>query len=117
MDGDSDLDILASTDRFIGYYKNDGSGNFPDFIELSSGVHNETYGIDTLDFDGDGLFDVYGGVVDGLDDSTKWYKNQGNGNFTVGGVVDSRKAVFHPKAVDHDKDGDMDLAYISLKAL
>lgn len=112
IDGDGDLDILASTDRFIGYYKNDGNGNFPDFEELSSGIHNATYGIDTLDFDGDGLFDVYGGVVDGLDDSTKWYKNLGNGNFTVGGVIDSRKAIYHPKAVDYDQDGDIDLTYI-----
>lgn len=109
IDGDNDLDVLASLvpANLIVYYQNDGNGNFSDRKVISDLVHGP-HCVYAADLDGDGDNDVLSASV--LDDKIAWYKNNGDGNFSdqiiVSATTDGASTVF---AADIDGDNDNDI--------
>lgn len=78
LDGDKDLDILATPLRFAGnvawYENSDGRGDFARPVRIERGIIPRT----TLsDFDGDGDIDILLSEGDIAPSSTAWYENTG----------------------------------------
>lgn len=112
MDGDKDMDIIASAynmDTF--YYKNtDGLGNFTSqYISVFSAMES----VYPTDIDGDGDNDIIGVSAMGGKpfDAVVWYENStGKGDFTTQHDISTlpiRGESIH--AADIDKDGDIDV--------
>jgi uncharacterized repeat protein (TIGR01451 family) len=110
MDGDNDLDIIASSyllDTY--YYKNiNGLGNF---VEQYMEVFELMQSVYPADMDGDGDKDIVGVKVNGSAafGAVEWYENV-SGNFTVlkpisGLTLHGNKI----HAADIDGDGDVDV--------
>ncbi|MBN1898745.1 MAG: right-handed parallel beta-helix repeat-containing protein [Spirochaetes bacterium] len=83
MDGDGDLDIIATgsstialPDARLEYYTNKGNGNFSTRRQFGTGVYNGSSAIGDIDNDND--FDL---IVSGQGRLDR-YINDGNGNFT-----------------------------------
>lgn len=81
IDGDGDLDVVASsiTDSSVAWWSNDGLGNFgiPNLITEQSSVG---LSVELVDFDNDGDLDV---IANG--DGVDRYRNDGTGTFTAAG--------------------------------
>lgn len=107
IDNDGDLDLLSSIveNHNIGWFKNDGDGNFePIIIEL---VTNNLFSIGAvaIDLTGDNLLDIL--VV--ASDALFWYENKADEGFGPRIVMDND--IYYPlyySAADVDSDGDMD---------
>lgn len=103
LDRDGDIDILSASSN-ISWHRNDGSGNFSTIVISTKSVVR----LFSADIDGDGDFDLVGGVL-GSDDEIAWFENNGNQDFTAHTIstqVDSLYSVF---AADVDGDGDLDV--------
>ena len=122
LDGDGDLDVLASAysnsenqDWSLSWYPNDGSGGFGVEQLITTDIDTPT-GIDTGDFDGDGDLDIVS--TSGIDDTVAWYENtNGLGVFSDLQVIsedDTADGAFFVDAVDLDQDGDIDLVTVSI---
>lgn len=131
-DGDGDLDIYISTCRSGGNIRNNffknmlvetGSLSFVDIAD-SNGTQflDNSYGAEFLDFDNDGLLDLYMTGADGS--KTKIWRNDGGNMFTdvdtITGHELLRDTSGNPvrgtdlngsRAVDYDNDGDLDLYF------
>ena len=109
LDGDDDLDVVASStfDRDIVWFENtDGLGDFgpTQFIDANA---FGTLAVIATDLDGDGDNDV----IAGQSSRVAWYENtDGNGSFSSMQVVNedavNTSSLF---ATDLDGDGDMDV--------
>jgi uncharacterized repeat protein (TIGR01451 family) len=114
MDGDKDMDIIASSFNGTTYYyfNKDGLGNFGTEYVTGSvlGAMESVY---PADMDGDGDLDIVGASSNGGKpwDAVVWYENvTGKGHFTMKHDIStlsiSSKALF---AADIDNDGDIDV--------
>ncbi len=106
LDGDGDLDLMASCGHGTGvlWFENKGSGLFPprEIDPMLSGPHCLT----VADFDRDGDLDA---ATVGKDDfRAVWYENDGKGTFRVHDI-DDNQAAYDIRSVDLDGDRDLDL--------
>jgi len=124
-DGDGDLDIyIGACDALTReksvnlLLRNRGDGTF-DEVGVAAGVAHDgaAWGVEWLDYDGDGLLDVYVANMpasDGRDGANVLYRNNGDGTFTDvtvdAGVSGPPTAqTFGTAAADFNNDGYMDL--------
>ncbi|MEW5774575.1 MAG: FG-GAP-like repeat-containing protein, partial [Thermodesulfobacteriota bacterium] len=107
LDGDGDLDILASQrdSGSIAWCANDGAGTFGAAQTISAAVSAPQH-VHAADLDGDGDLDVLSASC--TDNKIAWYANDGNGNFGAQQVL-TTSASFAMTAVAADLDGDCDL--------
>jgi hypothetical protein len=117
LDGDGDMDILASsyllytTNNKIEWYENiDGQGAFTVQHEIST-LADGVRSVYASDLDGDGDFDVLSASSE--DSKIAWYENtDGQGNFGEQNVITNLaggpRTVY---AADLDGDNDMDVLY------
>ena len=118
MDGDGDMDILASFHNIdaVVWFENDGSAD-PTFTVVEIATHQgEPSPIFAADMDGDGDMDFLTGPVHGFSsgdsDEITWYENDGNADptWTAADIdMDEVAQVRSVIAADMDGDGDMDI--------
>lgn len=114
IDGDTDLDIVASakSDNKIVLWINNGA-NPPIFTATT--IDNDFYGaydVDAEDIDGDGLVDIIGVATEG--NKLAWWKNLGSNTFSTVTIIDSSlDKAFSVDAADIDEDGDGDIVAVS----
>lgn len=107
MDGDSDLDIITSSeaDDRICLFENLGAGSFGTMNILTE-TAGQVNAITIADVNGDGLKDLIAGIFY----EVVWYKNLGGNAFGPKQTVGSFEGVFNDVAVlDMDGDGDTDV--------
>jgi hypothetical protein len=106
MDNDDDMDVLSASynDNKIAWYKNDGNGNFGQFIAVNADHAVDVY---AADLDNDDDMDV---LAASYNDKITWYENDGNGNLGAKQIITSdvgyAESVY---AADLDNDGDLDV--------
>ncbi|MEX0723464.1 MAG: FG-GAP-like repeat-containing protein [Gracilimonas sp.] len=111
IDGDGDLDLLASStlDDNLAWYENDGSPN-PEFTEheISSSVV-DPYAVYVSDINGDGHLDLLTAAHQGA--KIAWYENNGAGtpSFTEHSVPSSIERPYNLVTGDMDGDGNLDI--------
>jgi len=118
LDGDGDIDIIASSirdEQMLMWYENDGQGNFlEEKIIPTEFVFHEEYDLDrtheiyTIDIDTDGDIDVC--YTQPFIDKVVWHENDGRGNFSQEHIISIK--VDSPKGIhanDLDGDGDVDI--------
>ncbi|MCE5321687.1 FG-GAP-like repeat-containing protein [bacterium] len=114
-DNDGKLDlVLAGSIPYntpaIKFYHNDGGGKFTSTMNLPGAFGDLTW----ADFDNDGDMDLiycegsYNGTLQAT--GTRYYRNDGNGIFTLVDTALSNLACWYMAAGDYDNDGDIDLA-------
>ena len=86
LDLDGDLDLYVATDSTANYlYRNDGRGRFTEIGTISGTAYSEdgraqaSMGVDSGDYDNDGLFDVV--VTNFSNDYSTLYHNEGSLQF------------------------------------
>ncbi|QDV08000.1 FG-GAP repeat protein [Planctomycetes bacterium Poly30] len=106
LDGDGDLDILATEEARLLAFRWE-AGGFDAATQL--GVATNLAPIfETPDLDGDGLADlVMAGELG--DRNYTWYRNSGGGTWSTPGESFSMREPQQVKGVDIDADGDLDL--------
>ena len=112
LDGDLDLDVVAvangqGANVWVAWFENlDGAGNFGPQRTITDALG---WQVVTADFDDDMDLDVM--VTFPAEDATRWYRNDGAGNFTLAdsilGPEFSAPQFLH--AVDLDGDTDIDV--------
>ncbi len=110
IDGDGDIDVLASAgchSEIIWYENTDGEGSFGNRQIITSDAQYASC-VYAADIDADGDIDVISASRD--DDKIAWYQNDGNGNFGAQLIIsttnDGGGSVY---AADLDGDGDVDV--------
>ena len=111
MDGDGDLDIVSAgfSENAIVWYENNGSETFTkQTIQSNFNGASSAY---PVDMDGDGDIDVMGTAYNLNDDEdVVWFENNGSESFTKNIVeVNFNGSEGYAKAVDMDRDGDLDI--------
>jgi len=114
LDGDGDLDVLASafdSDVIVWFENTDGEGSFGGGNAISTDSASP-YSVIAADLDGDSDLDVAAAKDDGI---VEWFENtDGEGTFgpaaAVTTLADGARSVV---AVDIDSDGDLDLVSAS----
>jgi len=119
-DDDGDTDVLVGNDEMANFlFQNDGKGNFTDVGMASglafdmAGIPHGTMGIDSGDFDNDGLFDFF--LTSYQHELATLYRNVGNGLFedvtrrTGAGTRTLPHVTWGNGLVDLDNDGDRDI--------
>ncbi|MEA3445458.1 MAG: T9SS type A sorting domain-containing protein, partial [Bacteroidota bacterium] len=120
LDGDGYNDVLyvdydnITSNNLVGWYKNDGLGNFTTSIFISY-IESSSYTIVATDIDNDGDKDIFTAPRVSSNNSGKlvWFENLGSGNFgqlqnvdyTGGKIWD-----IHISDIDNDNDNDIVLA-------
>jgi len=107
IDGDDDNDIVACgvDDNTLGWWENDGTGNFTTHILPSS--YLEPITVYAADMDNDSDVDILCGYFDG--EHFGWWENDGVENFNyhmIDGHLPLIRCVY---AVDLDQDDDLDV--------
>ncbi len=112
IDGDGDMDVLATMHRKLAWFENlDGMGNYgsQQYITYELDWAHSVY---AADFDGDGDLDVLSASMWG-NKGLSWFENlDGQGSFgplQLINSIQSSKAI----AADFDYDGDMDIVSIT----
>ena len=100
-------------------YRNNGDGTFTDRAIVAGVAMFATPTITGLffDYDGDGLLDLFGGVL--RSQNHKLFRNRGDGTFEdVSSIanISLQPQLFAATAGDYDRDGDLDL-YLSMNRL
>lgn len=117
LDGDTNLDILATEVSFGGgptgnlyWYEDDGTGGYTE-TAFTTSITNPSVA-QLKDLDADGLNDiVLSSGKSGAGNDLVWFKNNGGGNFGAETVIDDTQSqTFVYTVMDLDNDGDMDIA-------
>ncbi len=113
MDGDGDIDIVASDHNLNRYmlYRNDGASPPQWTAQIVDDVNElNAYYVDIVDFNGDGHLDIIGSSEG---NGVKLYLNDGNAipGFTENEIYSTGMGT----AVDIDQDGDYDILLASFK--
>jgi hypothetical protein len=122
LDGDANLDILATEVSFGGgpagslyWYEENGSGYTETILVTST---NNPSKVKAADLDNDGLLDIIvssGRLSDVVD--LVWFKNNGDGSFGAEQVInDTQSQVYFYDVADFDGDNDLDIASIAYGA-
>ncbi|MAO10855.1 MAG: hypothetical protein CMC07_08225 [Flavobacteriaceae bacterium] len=110
IDNDGDIDYICRTGSNIGFYKNDGFGNFSTIQQIAA-VDSFIFDIEIDDLDNDGDLDIMSAF--NVADKIAYYKNiNGQGNFGPQQIVVEINGVNAPYTVfstDMDGDGDQDV--------
>ncbi|WP_179334762.1 T9SS type A sorting domain-containing protein [Winogradskyella costae] len=116
IDGDTDLDILATEVSYgsgptgnLYWYEDNGSG----FTETTfTTTLNNPAMAQFRDLDNDGLNDiVLGNGASGAGNDLVWFKNNGSGSFDAEDIIDDTQSQAFVLAIeDYDNDGDLDIA-------
>ncbi|MGV3608828.1 MAG: CRTAC1 family protein [Planctomycetaceae bacterium] len=119
LDNDGDVDIYVANDTTANFlYLNDGKGHFQELGELNgaavddSGTPNGSMGVDVIDYNRDGLPDIW--VANFERESFALYANLGDGAFlhssrTTGiAALNELYVAFGTQTDDFDLDGDED---------
>ncbi|MGB1243056.1 MAG: FG-GAP repeat domain-containing protein [Chitinophagales bacterium] len=109
LDKDGDVDFIASLDESIGWYENDGQGNFTKkVISTNDGNIRAIYGSDV---DNDGDIDIFCGFSHPT--LFVWYENDGVANFNEEHFISSSSTNSNYSnslySTDLDNDNDMDV--------
>ncbi|MBD3369598.1 T9SS type A sorting domain-containing protein [Candidatus Fermentibacteria bacterium] len=112
IDGDGDLDVLASTDAGddLTWWENaDGAGTFWVKHRVDENYYDYAVCLSTDDVDGDGDMDILG--ADYGDWAIKWWENlDGVGTSWLEHTVDDRfDGAYSVRTADFDGDGDVDV--------
>lgn len=106
IDGDGDLDVLAtsSADDVLRWFENLGNGAFDEHL-----IANNTDALhaQVADLDGDGDADLVVAATD--DNSIAWFENDGQQNFSAHVISTDAPAVLRVAVADMDGDGDLDV--------
>jgi hypothetical protein len=118
LDGDGDTDAISgsSDSNYLGWYENDGSGNYTknEIETFASHWSGTDYPLSACssDMDGDGDYDI---VLSGLRGenglSLKWYKNNGQEVFTEQTITTTGDMGYGVWASDVDGDTDIDIIH------
>ncbi|MBI5849559.1 MAG: VCBS repeat-containing protein [Planctomycetes bacterium] len=117
MDGDGDMDLLASSYRGgIAYWLNDGSAHFTDAVPTHLHPVPTNYvsmGMNIADLDGDGDLDAVVGRAY-MRAPALLYLNDGTGHLyesSTGRIPPQSEAALNPGLFDIEGDGDADIVY------
>lgn|GEM_PF-5500985 len=111
-DGDPDLLAVFKPDDRMGWFANDGAGNYGTDPQLVLEHLRFCTKVQCADVDQDGALDIVASSAQW--DEISWFRNDGTSNFSP--VRDLHRGVVDPGgflAVDDDDDGDKDLVVIS----
>ena len=112
LDGDGDLDVVASsfTDRKVCWYRNDGGSPpaFTEFVITISGPSQNRRGLKVADMDHDGDMDIVAAVPNF---GVHWYQNDGASTpvWTEGVISDAFGLTTFVDVADVNGDGDLDV--------
>jgi len=120
LDGDGDIDIYVANDSNPNYlYRNDGHGHFTEIgVWSGAGVNIEgkaqaSMGVDSADFDGDGIPDIY--ITNFARDSDTFYRGRPGLYFDdITASLNLKPITYMPLSwgcsfLDYDNDGNLDL--------
>lgn len=113
VNGDGYMDVVSmdiSEDEII-WFKNEGGDSFGGKNTIASGIEEYSSMLRCADLDNDGNVDILFGTYD--TDEILWYKNDGDGGFDAGHIIDSEVdfAAYSQglNFSDLDLDGDLDV--------
>ena len=114
LDGDGDLDIVASLvddDDNLVWYENDGTGTFGERQNIATQIKGGRISLYPGDLDGDGDQDILAtSSLFRVDGEVAWYENKGAGIFGEAQVLAPQKSsLTDVQAADLDGDGDQDV--------
>lgn len=114
IDGDGDLDVIASSrsDAKLTWYENlDGNGDFGPQRIVGSGILSiEAFAAN--DLDGDGDIDIVSGNSNSSSSPFFWFENlDGQGNFSRSISLGWTSGLNNVVSIDMDYDGDNDIVY------
>lgn len=113
LDGDGDVDVASIGSGSLGWYANDGLGNFGPFQPIT-GVENTVLSLCAADIDGDGDIDLLSASY--FNGTLSLYENLGGGLFGAQQVLmppnpNDWHYVTAVAAGDLDGDGELDIAF------
>jgi len=105
FNGDKKIDVIASGDRRINAYRNNGNGSWT----LARALNNTegSLGLTLVDVNLDGKMDIV--CQTRTTQKVYWYENTSNFDFTRHTIADSIGECWSVQAADLDADGDMDI--------
>ena len=115
MDGDGDLDVVATSldDDTVSWYENDGADD-PSWTAADIDTNSDgAFGVYVDDMDDDGDLDIVIGSA--YDDTIAWYENDGaaDPSWTKSAIDTSADGARNLHVGDMDGDGDLDIVAAS----
>ncbi|MDB5336932.1 MAG: cadherin domain protein [Planctomycetaceae bacterium] len=111
IDGDGDIDVLATAayGSSVYWFENNGSQAFT--LHLVTSAASEAISVTAADIDHDGDMDIIS--ASNGDDKVNWYENNGGQSFTTRSISTLSNGPQSVFVADIDRDGDQDVAVVS----